>query len=61
MSEQALFVFGLYMSTSISIEVQNISQLTDAGFYAVYCYKETYNKSRYKVYHTKGLKSKFDW
>lgn len=51
---------------SISIEVQPLKeneykQLTDAGMNAVYCYQETYNKERYKIYHPKGMKSKFDW
>ncbi|MDR1332339.1 MAG: 2-iminoacetate synthase ThiH, partial [Tannerella sp.] len=51
---------------SISVEVQPLREdeyrrLTDAGMNAVYCYQETYNKARYKVYHPKGMKSKFDW
>jgi 2-iminoacetate synthase len=52
--------------SSISIEVQPLKeaeykQLTDVGLNAVYCYQETYNKNRYKIYHPKGMKSKFDW
>ncbi|MBK5720634.1 2-iminoacetate synthase ThiH [Dysgonomonas sp. Marseille-P4677] len=52
--------------SSISIEVQPLKekeykQLTNAGLNAVYCYQETYNKTRYKIYHPKGIKSKFDW
>jgi len=52
--------------SSISIEVQPLKEeeytrLTQAGLNAVYCYQETYNKTRYKVYHPKGMKSKFDW
>ncbi|NDV64439.1 2-iminoacetate synthase ThiH [Bacteroides sp. 224] len=52
--------------SSISIEVQPLKeneyrQLTDAGMNAVYCYQETYNKERYKIYHPKGMKSKYDW
>ena len=27
----------------------------------MYCYQEAYNKSRYKTYHPKGMKSKYDW
>jgi 2-iminoacetate synthase len=51
---------------SISIEVQPLKEaeyarLTAAGMNAVYCYQETYNKERYKLYHPKGMKSKFDW
>ena len=52
--------------SSISIEVQPLKEeeykrLTKAGLNAVYCYQETYNKTRYKIYHPKGMKSKFDW
>ncbi len=52
--------------SSISIEVQPLKEneyreLIDAGLNTVYCYQETYNKARYKVYHPKGMKSKFDW
>lgn len=51
---------------SISIEVQPLQEeeyrrLGTAGMNAVYCYQETYNRSRYKFYHPKGMKSKFDW
>lgn len=51
---------------SISIEVQPLleeeyERLTEAGLNAVYCYQETYHKERYKIYHPKGMKSKFDW
>ena len=51
---------------SISIEVQPLKEeeykrLCDAGLNTVYCYQETYNKSRYKIYHPKGMKSKYDW
>ncbi|OAV75284.1 2-iminoacetate synthase [Bacteroidales bacterium Barb7] len=50
---------------SISLEVQPLKeeeykQLSNAGLNAVYCYQETYNKARYKTYHPKGMKSKFD-
>ncbi|MDR1865558.1 MAG: 2-iminoacetate synthase ThiH [Bacteroidales bacterium] len=52
--------------SSISIEVQPLteedySRLTTLGLNAVYCYQETYRKDRYKTYHPKGMKSKFDW
>ncbi len=51
---------------SISIEVQPLKEeeykrLCEAGLNTVYCYQETYNKSRYKTYHPKGMKSKYDW
>lgn len=52
--------------SSIAIEVQPLKreeykQLIDAGLNEVYCYQETYHKERYKLYHPKGMKSKFDW
>lgn len=52
--------------SSLSIEVQPLKEeeylrLNDSGLNAVYCYQETYNKARYKAYHPKGMKSKFDW
>ncbi len=63
--ENAIRLVKPYFS-SISIEVQPLKEteyktLTDAGLNAVYCYQETYYKARYKVYHPKGMKSKFDW
>ena len=52
--------------SSISIEVQPLKEedyrrLTAIGLNAVYCYQETYHKQNYKIYHPKGIKSKFDW
>ncbi|MDR0505907.1 MAG: 2-iminoacetate synthase ThiH [Dysgonamonadaceae bacterium] len=63
--ENAIRLVKPYFS-SISIEVQPLGeleykQLTEAGLNAVYCYQETYRKERYKIYHPKGMKSKFDW
>lgn len=63
--EHAIELVKPYFS-SISIEVQPLKEteyarLTQAGMNAVYCYQETYNKERYKTYHPKGMKSKFDW
>jgi 2-iminoacetate synthase len=63
--ENAIRLVKPYFS-SISVEVQPLKEdeyrrLTEAGMNAVYCYQETYNKERYKTYHPKGMKSKFDW
>jgi 2-iminoacetate synthase len=63
--EHAIHLVKPYFS-SISIEVQPLleaeyKQLSNAGLNAVYCYQETYHKERYKIYHPKGMKSKFDW
>jgi 2-iminoacetate synthase len=51
---------------SISIEVQPLKEdeyarLKKAGLNAVYCYQETYNRERYKIYHPKGMKANYDW
>jgi 2-iminoacetate synthase len=51
---------------SISIEVQPLKeaeyrQLAAAGLNAVYCYQETYHRARYRLYHPRGMKSRFDW
>jgi 2-iminoacetate synthase len=63
--ENAIRLVKPYFS-SISIEVQPLKEedyrrLTSAGLNAVYCYQETYHKQNYKMYHPKGMKSKFDW
>ena len=63
--ENAIKLVKPYFS-SISIEVQPLKEdeykrLIDVGLNAVYCYQETYNKQNYKIYHPKGMKSKFDW
>jgi 2-iminoacetate synthase len=52
--------------SSISIEVQPLREedyrrLGEAGVSAVYCYQETYNRERYRVYHPRGMKSKYAW
>ncbi len=51
---------------SVSIEVQPLKEdeyetLIAEGLNAVYCYQETYHKDNYKIYHPKGMKSKFEW
>jgi len=63
--ENAIKLVKPYFS-SISIEVQPLKEdeyrrLNAAGLNAVYCYQETYNQERYKVYHPKGMKSNYDW
>ncbi|MDR0769269.1 MAG: 2-iminoacetate synthase ThiH [Dysgonamonadaceae bacterium] len=63
--ENAIHLVKPYFS-SISIEVQPLKeqeyrQLSGAGMNAVYCYQETYRRERYRVYHPRGMKSKFDW
>ena len=51
---------------NISIEVQPLkardyATLVDAGLYGVVCFQETYNRTAYKNYHPRGMKSHFDW
>ncbi|MDR0743534.1 MAG: 2-iminoacetate synthase ThiH [Tannerella sp.] len=63
--ENAIRLVKPYFS-SISIEVQplkedNYRRLTSAGLNAVYCYQETYHAQNYRMYHPRGMKSKFDW
>jgi 2-iminoacetate synthase len=63
--ERAVELVRPYFS-SISVEVQPLREedyrrLGIAGVNAVYCYQETYNQERYKVYHPKGMKSRYAW
>ncbi len=51
---------------NISMEVQPLEEneykeLVDAGLHTVLVYQETYHKEDYKVHHTKGKKSNFDY
>lgn len=51
---------------NISMEVQPMDQeeyaeLIDAGLHTVLVYQETYHKEDYKIHHTKGKKSNFDY
>ncbi len=51
---------------NISIEVQPLEEdeyktLVAEGLYAVLVYQETYHQDNYKLYHTKGKKSNFDY
>lgn len=51
---------------NISIEVQPLEEeeyktLVAEGLYAVLVYQETYHKENYKIHHTKGKKSNFDY
>ena len=35
--------------------------LADHGMNGVICFQETYNHEHYKLYHPRGMKSKFEW
>lgn len=63
--ERALKLAKPYFS-NLQIEVMPLKadeyeRLTHSGLNGVICFQETYNKSNYKIYHPKGMKSKFDW
>lgn len=63
--EKAIRIVKPYFA-NINVEVQPLDtdgyrQLIEAGLYGVTCFQETYNQSRYKVYHPKGMKSNYEW
>ena len=41
--------------------MREYAALADAGLYGVVCFQETYNRSNYKMYHPKGMKSLYEW
>ena len=43
------------------LKAEEYQELTEHGLNGVICFQETYNKNRYKVYHPRGMKAKFDW
>lgn len=43
------------------LDIDDYSQLHEAGVYAVLVYQETYHREVYKQYHPKGKKSNFDY
>lgn len=43
------------------LKAEEYAELIQHGLNGVICFQETYNKSRYNVYHPRGMKSKFDW
>lgn len=52
--------------SNLKIEVMPLSTdeyalLTHHGLNGVICFQETYNRERYKIYHPRGMKSKFEW
>lgn len=51
---------------NLTLEVQPLKskdykRLADAGLNGVVCFQETYNKTAYRKYHPRGMKSHFDW
>ena len=52
--------------SNIKIEVMPLSTddyrlLVRHGLNGVICFQETYNRENYKLYHPKGMKSRFEW
>ncbi|MGL4293307.1 MAG: 2-iminoacetate synthase ThiH [Bacteroidales bacterium] len=63
--KKAIRIMKKYFS-NISIEVQPLEmheykELIEEGLYSVYVYQETYNKSRYGIYHPAGKKRDFNY
>lgn len=63
--ERALILAKPYFSNLqievMPLKVEEYERLTHAGLNGVICFQETYNRARYKVYHPRGMKSKFEW
>ena len=52
--------------SNLKIEVMPLSaeeyrELTCHGMNGVICFQETYHRENYKIYHPRGMKSKFEW
>ncbi len=63
--ENALKIARPYFN-NLTIEVMPLkaddyARLTKVGLNGVVCFQETYNKANYKIYHPRGMKSKFEW
>ena len=43
------------------LKAEEYRELTEHGLTGVICFQETYNRDRYKIYHPRGMKSKFEW
>ena len=62
---KAIDIAKKYFS-NIKIEVMPLSTedyrtLADHGMNGVICFQETYNRDHYKLYHPRGMKSRFEW
>lgn len=62
---EALDIAKRYFA-NIKIEVMPLNvheyvELTKHGLNGVICFQETYNRSRYNVYHPRGMKANFEW
>lgn len=43
------------------LDTPDYKQLKESGLNGVICFQETYNRSRYNIYHPRGMKANFDW
>ncbi len=43
------------------LSTEDYKTLADHGMNGVICFQETYNHEHYKLYHPRGMKSKFEW
>ena len=62
---KAIDIAKKYFS-NIKIEVMPLSTedyhtLAEHGMNGVICFQETYNRDHYKLYHPRGMKSRFEW
>mgnify|MGYP000018991131 CR=1 FL=1 len=62
---KAIDIAKKYFS-NVKIEVMPLSTedyktLADHGMNGVICFQETYHRENYKLYHPRGMKSKFEW
>lgn len=43
------------------LKTEEYAELITHGLNGVICFQETYNRTRYNIYHPRGMKSKFEW
>lgn len=43
------------------LKAEEYAELITHGLNGVICFQETYNRTRYNIYHPRGMKSKFEW
>lgn len=43
------------------LDAPDYKSLKGSGLNGVICFQETYNRSRYNIYHPRGMKANFDW
>lgn len=43
------------------LDTPDYKSIKGSGLNGVICFQETYNRSRYNIYHPRGMKANFDW